>query len=412
MDQKLEAIEVGSYLLEAGGGEAGTLIEQGGGGAAETKALREAFEKPEPSGERAPALATEIDEAAEATTKIEQAAALCKGAAEGHALDPDQLALEVGTLLDCLERLDHRKKHKKAIQLARSLSTLLMLLKRWASLLQTLRIALRAGEELGDEAAVAWAEHELGTLMLAAGDVEGAERDLRRAREIREKIGDRRGLAATNRNLQVLCDRLQKMLRNEELVRPPSPRPFWLRAFATAAVCAFLFAAGVAAGAIVGDDPTQERVAETQGTGEDTTHDNAAATDTHPIAEYILGITILGEGSGTITAGEIECLPPRCELEFRRGTIVRLGYSADNGSFFGGFSGDCSGESCILKMDTPKAVSAIFEPEASEASGSNGGSLEESEGEEAEEARPRKLSEPEEEEEEEEEELVSPESDE
>jgi hypothetical protein len=192
MDRESGSVELGAYLLQVGN-DGGTLVRQDkGGGEVEIESLRRALRRPEPKAEeRSPALTSEIDEATEATGRIEQAVALCKGVSEGRGLDPDQLILEVGGLLDCLERLDRKKKHKKAIELARSLATLLMLLKRWASLLQTLRIALRAGRELGDDAAIAWAEHELGTLKLAAGDVEGAERNLHRAREIRERIGDR-----------------------------------------------------------------------------------------------------------------------------------------------------------------------------------------------------------------------------
>lgn len=264
MDREALSVAVGPYLLEVGR-EPGTLVEAGGGDqGAEAEALREAVDGAEPKAEeRAPALAAEVDEAAEATTRIEQAVALCKGAAEGHALDPDQLALEVGTLLDCLERLDRKKEHKKALQLARSLSTLLMLLKRWASLVQTLRTALRAGRALGDDSAIAWAEHELGTLRLAAGDVEGAQRCLGEAREIRKRIGDRRGLAATERNLGALCDRLQQMLRDEELVRRASiERQPFPRRLVVAALAVVLLGAGFAAGMVAGDDSNQGTVAE------------------------------------------------------------------------------------------------------------------------------------------------------
>lgn len=263
------SVEVGAYLLEVGG-EGGTLVARGGNAGSEVEALREAIARPEPTaGERAPALAGEIDEAANTTSKIEKAVALCKGAAEGHALDPDQLALEVGSLLDCLERLDRKKEHKKALQLTRSLSTLLMLLKRWASLVQTLRVALRAGNALGDDSAVAWARHELGTLHLAAGDVKSADRDLRQAREIRERIGDRRGLAATNRNLGALCERLRNMVRDEELVRrAPARRPPLRRTLVAATIAAALFAAGIVIGSIAGDSGSgrvAEEAAETEG---------------------------------------------------------------------------------------------------------------------------------------------------
>ncbi|HVD41601.1 MAG TPA: hypothetical protein VNC16_11460 [Solirubrobacterales bacterium] len=267
-------------------GEGGTLLEQSDGERkSEERALQKALAEPEPKAEeRAPALATEIDEAAEATTKIEQAAALCKGAAEGP-LDPDQLALEVGTLLDCLERLDRTKKHKKAIQLARSLSTLLMLLKRWASLLQTLRIALRAGQEVGDETAVAWAKHELGTLRLAADDLGGADDCLRQAREIRERIGDSRGLAATNRNMQTLCDRLRAKLRNEAPA-PGGQRSIWPPTPSLIVLFAVLFGVGVAAGILVADDPAQQPVAETR-SDRDPGHDRTTTVTTTGTPETV-----------------------------------------------------------------------------------------------------------------------------
>jgi List-Bact-rpt repeat protein len=403
-----ESVEAGAYLLQVGS-EGGTVLQRGGGSEGEAAALRDALERPEPSPqERAPALASEIDEASEATSKIEKAVALCKGAAEGHALDPDQLALEVGSLLDCLERLDRTKEHKKALQLARSLATLLMLLKRWASLVQTLRIALRGGDALGDDAAVAWARHELGTLRLAAGDVAGADGDLRRAREIRERIGDRQGLAATNRNLGALCERLRDMVRDEELVRPaPSGRPRLRRALAAVALGAALFVAGIAAGSIAADsgsEPVVEEAAETgghqPGTGGGGTSGNPGnAGAGNPgggseRSEYPLVITITGKGTGSVYAGGEKCAEEVCEFEFAAGTTVQFDYDPDEGFEFEGFSGDCSERSCTLTMDAPKAVTASFEPEPGEASGSAEPS---GEGETTVEPIPAKPSEPEEE---------------
>ena len=247
-------VEVGGYVLEPG--EAGTTIRGGDGIAgAAVEPLQRAFAEAGQPQEAEPALATEVEETSQATAKIERAVALCQGVGEGKALDPTQLGLEVGALLDCLERLDRRKEHKKSIQMARSLATLLMLLKRWADLLQTLRTALRAGEALGDLDAVAWAEHELGTLRLAAGDITDAERNLRRAKELRERIGDRRGLAATDRNLGALCERLRQMLRDEELVRRDAPRRSGTPRLALfAALFAFVFAtAGFAVGSLTSD---------------------------------------------------------------------------------------------------------------------------------------------------------------
>ena len=254
-------VQVGGYVLEPGA--AGTTIRSDSGApSGEVESLQHAFAEAAPPKQPESALATEVDEASQATAKIERAVALCKGVGEGKALDPTQLGLEVGALLDCLERLDRKKEHRKSIQMARALASLLMLLKRWADLLQTLRTVLRAGEALGDQETIAWARHELGTLKLAAGDVAGADRDLGRAREIREQIGDRRGLAATERNLHALCDHLRSTLHEQEATRSRNGRRRPLRLLSLAAVFA-AFGGGLAIGMAAGDDSGQGTVAET-----------------------------------------------------------------------------------------------------------------------------------------------------
>ena len=104
------AIEVGAYVLQLGE-SGGTIVQQGEGAAeAEVEPLREAFAEsgPEAPAPEQPDVADEVGEAAEATEKVEKAVALCKGVTEGQGLSPDMLALEVGTLLDCLERLDRK----------------------------------------------------------------------------------------------------------------------------------------------------------------------------------------------------------------------------------------------------------------------------------------------------------------
>ncbi len=373
MDRKAESIAVGPYLLGVGG-EAGTLVEKGGSGdGAGTEALRKALEEPEPkAGDGAPAVAAEVEEASEATAKIERAVALCKGIGEGQALNPAQLGLEVGALLDCLERLDRKKEHRKSLQMARALASLLMLLKRWADLLQTLRTALRAGEKLGDEGAVAWAKHELGTLKLAAGDLAGADRDLSHAREIRERIGDRRGLATTERNMRVLCDHLRSMLQNGELVRGGPPNRRTARLLALAGLFVVLFGGGIAGGMMVGDDPgpadTNGPVTETQEDGDTSEVD----TDTHPDGDgetddpsrFALVITIAGSGDGSVFAAGSECTEPVCEYKLPAGTHVQFDRSEDAESEFEGFSGACNGLSCELTMTAPMSVTATFVEES------------------------------------------------
>jgi hypothetical protein len=371
------AIEVGTYVLRLG--EAGgTIVQPGGGpGEAAVKPLRTALEDAEQTAAdpKKRGVADEVEEAAEATSKVEKAVALCKGVVEGRGLSPEQLALEVGTLLDCLERLDRKKKHKDSLRMARALATLLMLLKRWADLLQTLRIALGAAKALGDLEAVAWAEHELGSLRLAAGDLKGADRDLREARRIREEIDDRRGLAVTTRNMQALCDRLRSMLQRDELApKGDGARRFSLRyLLAGAAAAALLFAGGVAAGMIAGGD-NKENVADegvvtkggsVDGSGENRngSGDKAGPGKTDEgSSTYLLTVNIEGEGDGFVTAAS-DCVDS-CVEEVPAGQTVNLFASESEGSEFVGFSGACVSEdrSCSLKMTGPMTVTATFEP--------------------------------------------------
>lgn len=363
------SLAVGGYVLDVGGA-AGTVVQRRAGAAAEgAEPLERAFEEQEPEGDSGAAVAAGVvDDASEVTAKIERAVALGKGVAEGKALSPEQLALEAGTLLDLLGRLDRQERFKEALRLARALVNLLMLLRRWAALLRALRAALRAGEKLGDLDAVGWAKHELGTLRLAAGDVKGAERSLREAQEIRERIGDRRGLAATTRNLQVLCERLREMLREEELVRAGAQGPPALRPLILAVLFVLPFGGGVAAGVIAGNSSDAGDSARiTDGNGKqnqppDENGDGSSGPDGDEL--FMLEVTVDGEGAVAVEGGGTVCPPGPCRVSLPEGEEVTLEVREDPGSVFEGFSSaDCSGtEPCPLTMNEDKAVTAIFVP--------------------------------------------------
>lgn len=259
MDGKspLNEVAVGPYLLTIGSPAGTTLRGTSADAEEESRSLADAFDTvaapSEPAGSVATAVTDLTDEAADATSRVEQALALGKGISEGRTLDPAQLGLEVDTLLDLLGRLDREGKHEDALRLARALSKLYALLRRWAGLLR----ALRTVEKFSDLKGVAWAKHELGTLQLAAGDVQGAEENLDEARRLREQIGDRRDLAATEHNLQVQCEQLRQMLRQKELVRP-TPRPPIPHLPLLIALAALLLASGVGAGVIAGSGGSVE----------------------------------------------------------------------------------------------------------------------------------------------------------
>lgn len=304
-DPALGEVVVGGYVLEAGG-SAGTTVKPGAAPAAtEAEALAQALAEPEQSSAAEPSTAEAagalVDEAAEATTQVERALALGKGLAEGEVLDPAQLGLEIGALLDLLERLDRRGRAKEALRLARALSTLYLLLRRWAALVPTLRVALHAAEELRDLRAIGWAKHELGTLQLAGGDAGAAEQSLGEALAIRRRVGDPAELAATEGNLRALSRRPP--------TAPAEARRGNLdgagrsvRLLPALTVGALLFVVGVAGGAVVG------------GSGDDGGEANpaATATETETVTETAAGPA--GE-TVTETVTEVETVTETVTVE-------------------------------------------------------------------------------------------------
>ena len=55
----------------------------------------------------------------------------------------------------------------------------------------------------------------------------------------------------------------------------------------------------------------------------------------------------------------ISC-PPACSISWENGSEVELSASGEDGAPFAGWSGDCSGDICVLTMDGPKTVTARF----------------------------------------------------
>lgn len=232
----------GGYVLEVGG-PSGTIVSR------ETRA-EEPERAPGRRKDASEALEETVDGASSVTTKVERADALYEDLADGS-VEAAQVDSAIGSLVGLLERLDREGKHEDALRVARTLSKLLSLARRWLALLKALRAALRVGEVLGDDAAVAWAKHELGTAHLVRGDLTDADRWLGEARELRERLGDRRGLAATTRNLETLCGRMRQILREKKLIERSGRFPLVLSPMLLAIFAIALAGAGVAAGALV-----------------------------------------------------------------------------------------------------------------------------------------------------------------
>ena len=186
------------------------------------------------------------------TDQVEAADSLWKEIATGH-LDVGTVDSQIGTLLALLQKLDREGRFDEQLRLARALSRLLAVALRWLDLLRSLRGTLAAAERHGDRSARAWALHELGTLHLAGNDLPSADRELSRAAELRKELGDTRGLAATERNLHVLCRTLRQMMRDGRMTERRGLRRLRRAPFALmAALFLIVFAAATAAIAKLG----------------------------------------------------------------------------------------------------------------------------------------------------------------
>lgn len=188
------------------------------------------------------------DDASQVTNKIEHTKTLCTEVISGE-VSLDSIGNELDALVGLLSRLDREGRWEEELRLARCTAKLLALARRWLDLLNWLRAALQAAEKLEDPSGKAWAMHELGTLHLVVGKHAEADRLLTRARDLRERCGERRGVALTERNLNVLCRTLRAHLhekQRERLLDKVARRP--IIALGAAAV---MLAVGGSGGAVI-----------------------------------------------------------------------------------------------------------------------------------------------------------------
>jgi hypothetical protein len=331
-------VAIGRYALEVGG-PAGTMLM--------ARPSIDDGATVEAPAEIAEPLATETGEtvgerferatltAKQATTRIEQAEQLLRSALAGSLPGVDLLSTLGGEMLGVLDSLDRDKRWKEWLRYARTVNTLLALAMRWAKLVGSLHTALRAAERAPQlEAAVGWAQHELGTLHVAVEDAVGAEPRLEAAREIRQRLRDGDGLAATEQSLSVLC---RQQARAGQTERGRARR----RLFAIVAAVLLLLLAGGVAGAVV--DP----------------FDQSTATDVPGTVTVAVRTTGKGEGRVTSRSG-IDC-PGRCRKRVERGSRIRLDAAAVGDAVFTGWAGGCDGvDRCRLTVVEPVTITARF----------------------------------------------------
>jgi PKD repeat protein len=223
----------------------------------DSRALRRAVARRGKRKRRTPSeeLETAVESSSEVTSKVEHTLALLEDVASGS-IDIDSLSAEADALLGLLQRLDRTKRWDDVLRVARCLVSLLALLGRWIELLRSLRTALQAAEMLGDPLSEAWALHELGTLHLLAGRHAEADRQLGKAREIREQYHSR-DITATNNNLQVLCQTLRRLTHRKPIER--MLEQFARRPVLALATAATLLVVGGAAGAALAHSGDREK---------------------------------------------------------------------------------------------------------------------------------------------------------
>ncbi len=90
----------------------------------------------------------------------------------------------------------------------------------------------------------------------------------------------------------------------------------------------------------------------------------SANFDLEPASEFALTVVKAGTGTGTVLC-EAQEGPEACKAKYPEGTELTLLPTANAGSKFTGFSGDCTGPSCALTMDKAHSVTATFNLEGS-----------------------------------------------
>ncbi|MEM1081492.1 MAG: hypothetical protein AAGH65_07905 [Pseudomonadota bacterium] len=82
----------------------------------------------------------------------------------------------------------------------------------------------------------------------------------------------------------------------------------------------------------------------------------------YPVNDFSLQTTLVGTGSGSLSSspGGINC-PGVCTASYPVDSVVTLTPTADSGSVFAGWSGDCSGMgACSVTLDQMRSVTATF----------------------------------------------------
>lgn len=116
----------------------------------------------------------------------------------------DLIKVELGNIIGLIAWLVSEQRWQEAITLGRYITPFLTLRGLWGAWERSLNLVLLASRASADQAAEAWALHELGTRQIGLGDLVSARQLLERALEIRQSQGDTTASAYTLHNLGYL----------------------------------------------------------------------------------------------------------------------------------------------------------------------------------------------------------------
>lgn len=124
--------------------------------------------------------------------------------AEARRRDVARLADEASPLWRMLTWGATAGRWADVLRLARAFEGALALRGRWSRWAQVIELARQAALALGDQAALAWTLHQIGSRALCLGDGATAQTSLTQALHMREALGDQLGAAVTRHNIGLL----------------------------------------------------------------------------------------------------------------------------------------------------------------------------------------------------------------
>ena len=241
----------------------------------------------------------------------------------------ERVLAEADALVALMARAHGAERHAEVVRLGLAIEWALAWGNRWQAWGAVLELVLASARATGDTPAEAWALHELGTRQFGLGNAPAAATQLQLALELRERIGDEDGAAATRQNLAVVSGRPPLLMRLSHV-----------SIALLGAIAALLVVGAIATGAAVLDDSPTPSAAEVSAR---------------------LTIEVTGNGRGRVVSGgrSIRC-SATCVNDLPEDRKVVLSAHPSR-SAFTGWSGACRGTSrCSLTMTADRRVVARF----------------------------------------------------